>query len=148
MRRVVAATALAIGLVALAAAAWVLDCRHINLTRFHIPLRAHDPWRSSVTAVVAFVVSFEAGGRTVVTGGLAAADRVDDRMVAGVLATATCIVGIAYATTVAGAADPYGYVSEADLWLKGELKIPQPWAQQAPWPSSRGAFPRLGTGRA
>ena len=144
MRRVVAATALVIGLVALVAAAWVLIAGSINLTPFYIPLRAHDPWRPSVLAVVALVVSFAAGGLAVVQRWLAAADRVDDRMVAGALATATCIVGIAYATTVAGAADPYGYVSEADLWLKGELKIPQPWAQQAPWPSSQWSFAPIG----
>jgi hypothetical protein len=89
-------------------------------------------------------VSFKAGGRAVVDEWVAAADRVDDRVVAGVLATATCVVGIAYATTVAGAADPYGYVSEADLWIKGQLKIPQTWAQQAPWPSSQWSFAPIG----
>ena len=144
MRRVVAITALVIGLVALAAAAWVLIAGSVDLTRFHIPIRAHDPWRPSVMAVVALVVSFKAAGRAVAHRWLAAADRVDDRVVAGVLATATCVVGIAYATTVAGAADPYGYVSEADLWLTGQLKIAQPWAQQAPWPSSQWSFSPLG----
>ena len=89
-------------------------------------------------------MSFKAGGRAVVDEWVAAADRVDDRVVAGVLATATCVVGIAYATTVAGAADPYGYVSEADLWIKGQLKIPQTWAQQAPWPSSQWSFAPIG----
>lgn len=144
MRRVVAITALVIGLVALAAAAWVLIAGSVDLTRFHIPFRAHDLWRPSVIAVVAFVVSFKALGPAVVHRWLVAADRVNDRMVAGALATATCAVGIAYATTVAGASDPYGYVSEADLWLKGPLKIPQTWAQQAPWPSSQWSFAPLG----
>lgn len=144
MRRVVAATALVLGLVALAAAAWVLIAGDVDLTRFHIPFRAHDPWRSAFIAVVALVVSFRAGGRAVVDGWVGAADRVDDRVVAGMLATATCVVGIAYATTVAGAADPYGYVSQADLWLQGQLKIPQPWAQQAPWPSGQWTFAPIG----
>ena len=133
-----------IGLVAFAAATWTLTAGGVDLTAFHIPFRAHDPWRSSIIAVVALIVFLAAGGRTVVERWLTAADRVDDRVVAGVLATATCLVGIAYATTVAGAADPYGYVSEADLWIKGQLKIPQPWAQQAPWPSSQWSFAPLG----
>ena len=98
-----------------------------------------------LVAAVALVVAFEAVGR--VSGArrwVAAAARVDDRVVAGVLATATCVMGIAYSTTVAGGADSYGYVSEADLWLKGELKQPQPWAEEAPWPSRRWSFSPLG----
>jgi hypothetical protein len=144
MRRVVAAAALAISLVAFATAASVMVRGTVDLSIFHIPLRAHDPWRAAVVALLALVVSVKAAGLSVAHRWLAAADRVDDRIVAGVLAAGTCVVGIAYATTVAGAADPYGYVSQADLWLKGQLKTPQPWAQQAPWPSSQWSFSTLG----
>ena len=134
-----------IGLVALVLAAWAVIGGGVDLTRLHIPFRARDPWRPMLVAAVALVVAFEAVGR--VSGArrwVAAAARVDDRVVAGVLATATCVLGIAYSTTVAGGADSYGYVSEADLWLKGELKQPQPWAEEAPWPSRRWSFSPLG----
>src|SRR5262249_8007144 len=114
------------------------------LTPFHIPFRAHEIWPSVVIAVLAFIVSSKTGGQAIAAQWLMAADRVDDRILAGALATVTCILGIAYATTVAGAADPYGYVSQADLWLKGPLKISQPWMQQAPWPSNRWTFTPLG----
>jgi hypothetical protein len=145
VRRVVAASALAIGLGALVLAAWAFIAGGVDLTHLHIPFRARDPWREVLIAAVALVVAFEAAGRP--SGArrwLAAAARVDDRILAGVLAAATCVVGIAYAETVAGGADSYGYISEADLWLTGELKQPQPWAQQAPWPSASWSFSPLG----
>jgi hypothetical protein len=143
-RRVIATTALLISIVALVAAVWACIAGGVDLTRFHIPFRARNPWRSSAAALGALAVFLAAAGRAAVRRWVAGVDRVDDRIVAGVLATATCVVGIAYATTVAGAADPYGYVSQADLWLKGELKQPQPWARQAPWPASEWSFSPLG----
>lgn len=41
-----------------------------------------------------------------------------------------------YRTGVASGADPYGYVSQADLWLNGSLRIEQPFARQLPWPDA------------
>lgn len=70
--------------------------------------------------------------------------RIDDRLVVAALAAAVCILGIAYATTAAGGSDSYGYVSEADGWLSGKVKIPQPWAREAPWPTRRWSFAPLG----
>ena len=134
-----------IGIVALVLAAWAFIGGGVDLTPVHIPFRARDPWRPVLIAAVALVVAFQAAGRP--SGArrwLDAAARVDDRIIAGVLATATCVMGIAYATTVAGGADSYGYISEADLWLKGELKQPQLWAQQAPWPAAGWSFSPLG----
>lgn len=145
MRRVVSSTVLVIGLVALVAAAWVLIGGSINLTRFHIPFRAHDPWRPALVALAAFVVFFVTGGSVgLLRSWMARLDHMDDRIVVSLLAAAICGVGIAYATTAASGSDAYGYVSQADGWLSGHLKIPQPWAQQAPWPSSRWSFAPLG----
>ncbi|HKW02702.1 MAG TPA: hypothetical protein VJN96_22960 [Vicinamibacterales bacterium] len=144
MRRVVGITALVVGLGALAVAVCLLIAGSVDLTTFHIPLRAHDPWRPALVAVVALVVAVIAAGGAAARDWIATVDRVDDRVVASALAAITCAAGIAYATTVAGAADPYGYVSQADRWLEGQLKIPQPWAQQAPWPSSQWSFSTLG----
>ena len=142
MRRVVVTTAVVIGLVAFVDAAWAVIAGGFDLTVSHIALRSRDPWRPVLIAMVAFVVAFEVAGReNGVRRWLAA--HVNDRIVAFVLAAATCVV-VLYTTTVAGGSDSYGYVSEADLWLKGELKQPQPWAQQAPWPSASWSFSPLG----
>ena len=55
-----------------------------------------------------------------------------------------CALGIVYTTTAAGGADSYGYLSQAEGWLRGHIKIPQPWAQEAPWPSRSWSFSPLG----
>jgi len=45
---------------------------------------------------------------------------------------------------IAGGSDSYGYVSQADLWLSGRLKIDQPDVRRAPWPSPEWTFSPLG----
>jgi len=40
-------------------------------------------------------------------------------LAAGVLAASTLYAGIHWGSTVAGGADSYGYVSQANLWLRG-----------------------------
>jgi 4-amino-4-deoxy-L-arabinose transferase-like glycosyltransferase len=64
-------------------------------------------------------------------------------LVAVAIASAAFIVGAAYATTVANASDAYGYVSQADLWLRGDLRVPQPWAVEPPWPRAEWTFAPL-----
>ncbi|HUL74720.1 MAG TPA: hypothetical protein VLT86_16535 [Vicinamibacterales bacterium] len=142
MRRVVSFAAFVTGLVALVVAAWVFIAGRVDLTSLNIPFRSHDPWRPVLIAIVSLVAFVAAGGRQ--ASALTSVERLDERWVAGALAIAICVIGITCATTVAGGADSYGYVSEADLWLKGHVKQPQPWAQQAPWPSARWSFAPLG----
>jgi hypothetical protein len=54
--------------------------------------------------------------------------------IACALAVAFLVVTVAYGARVAGAADEYGYVSEADLWLSGQLLTDQPFVADFPWP--------------
>jgi hypothetical protein len=108
-------------------------------------IRAHDPLKPALVAALALALFYAAGGRLRLRSqwpGLAR--HVDDRAVAGALAAAVCVAGIVFATTVAGGADSYGYLSQAEGWLKGQIKIPQPWAQEAPWPSRSWSFAPLG----
>jgi hypothetical protein len=44
------------------------------------------------------------------------------------------VVAIQHGTFVASGADTYGYVSEAELWEKGNLHVAQPLAMVLPWP--------------
>ena len=46
------------------------------------------------------------------------------------------ITGLTFGTNygVAGGADAYGYVSQADLWLAGDLTVEPEWIRGAPWP--------------
>lgn len=68
---------------------------------------------------------------------------IDHRVAIAVLTLATLGLGVAFATTAAIASDQYGYVSEADLWLNGDLHMPQPWAADAPWPNAARTFAPL-----
>jgi hypothetical protein len=69
--------------------------------------------------------------------------RIDDRLIAGGIAAAVVATGLTFCTMVAASSDPYGYVSQADLWLTGSLKTPQPWAEQVPWPEAARTFAPL-----
>jgi hypothetical protein len=52
--------------------------------------------------------------------------------------------GVIWNTRAAAGADAYGYVSQADLWLHGNLHIDQSFAAKAPWPLARWTFTPLG----
>jgi hypothetical protein len=56
------------------------------------------------------------------------------------LALATCALGLWKASYVAGAADAYGYVSEADLIAHGTLRVEQPFVRTMPWPFADWSF--------
>jgi 4-amino-4-deoxy-L-arabinose transferase-like glycosyltransferase len=64
--------------------------------------------------------------------------------VALALALAAIVLGIRFGTFVAGGADPYGYVSQADLWLRGTLIIEEPLAREAPWRDASWSLTPLG----
>lgn len=52
--------------------------------------------------------------------------------------------GVAFGTFAAGGSDSYGYVSQADLWLNGRLRVEQPFVQHMPWPDVDLSFAPLG----
>ena len=56
----------------------------------------------------------------------------------------TLAASLFYGSTVAAASDPSGYVSQAALWLKGELNVPQPDVGPLPWPQPEWTFSPLG----
>lgn len=57
---------------------------------------------------------------------------------------ATVWLGFAYGTSTAGGSDSYGYVSEAELWIRGDLVVEQPWVSDVPWPQGDWTFSPLG----
>jgi Dolichyl-phosphate-mannose-protein mannosyltransferase len=52
--------------------------------------------------------------------------------------------GVIANTGIGGGSDSYGYVSQADLWLKGILRIEQPEARALPWPNGQFTLSPLG----
>ena len=64
--------------------------------------------------------------------------------IAIVAATGVLGLGVAFGVRTAGGADSYGYVSQAELWRKGELRIHQEFAASMPWPAADRSFAPLG----
>src|SRR5438552_63281 len=59
-----------------------------------------------------------------------AALRSRSTLVAVCLVALSLVAAIRFGTFEAGAADQYGYVSQAGLWVKGELTVAQPLASR------------------
>ncbi len=64
--------------------------------------------------------------------------------IAAALAAIVVSTGLQWNTRVAAGSDAYGYVSQADLWLLGDLHIDQPFGAAVPWPLARWTFTPLG----
>ncbi len=61
-----------------------------------------------------------------------------------ILALSVTSVGVIWGTRVAAGSDAYGYVSQVDLWLRGDLHIDQSFDARVPWPLARWTFLPLG----
>src|SRR4051812_27091176 len=127
-----------------------------KIRAFGIAIRSSNPDRAFVIACIALAGYFVAGGRiqriprqTVGRLGSAASRLVQElvrrpHFVAGALALTLAVAAAAGSSRIAGGADAYGYVSQADLWLAGDLVIEQPWVAQVPWPNAEWSFSPLG----
>jgi hypothetical protein len=74
-------------------------------------------------------------------------DRWCDRAAPVLAAIATIAVfwlGMAYGSRAAGGADAFGYVSQAYLWLNGDLRIDQSWSKRFEWPHREESVRPLG----
>lgn len=108
-------------------------------------LSSHQPLRPILWGTLPLAVFVWANGvRRTADAWTRFIERLNHPLVAGALTLTALGVGTTYSTTVANASDPYGYVSQADLWLRGDLTIEQPWAEQAPWPRAAWTFAPLG----
>ena len=63
---------------------------------------------------------------------------------AALAAIAVFAFGSAYGARAAGGADAFGYVSQAYLWLQGDLEIEQPLSREFPWPHQEQSLTPLG----
>lgn len=154
-----------IGTIALAiaslAAVWslvLLSTGGFDVTLFGVVITAHDVTRPAVAATIAFAVYLWARGPSTLGRAVARRARaldgwlarltISDRVaVAGVwpIAAVVATVGVVWNSGVAGGADSYGYISQAELWRQGGWPIvAQPFASQAPWPNAEWTFTPLG----
>jgi hypothetical protein len=70
--------------------------------------------------------------------------RLYDPWVAVAMAVTVCGFGLAYGSRAVGGADQYGYVSQAELWLRRDLRTEQSFVSELPWPRAAWAFSPLG----
>jgi hypothetical protein len=64
--------------------------------------------------------------------------------VAPAAAVAVLVLWWVYGTRAAGGSDSYGYVSQARLWLGGNLHVDQSFVAAVPWPNADWTFTPLG----
>ncbi len=116
-----------------------------DVTIAGVTVTSHAPLRPLIFGTLAFAAFAWANGldRTVNTLSRAFA-RLDHRLIAASLAIWVVGTGLTRGTTAGFGADSYGYVSQADLWLDGQLKQREPWAELAPWPRAPWTFSPLG----
>lgn len=69
---------------------------------------------------------------------------VKSAIVACLLAAGVVAFGLVYRIGVASGADPYGYLSQADLWRSGSLHVSQPYMRELPWPDAAETASPLG----
>jgi hypothetical protein len=110
-------------------------------------ISAREPWRIVAVAVVCYAVALiltPRGDQSLPWARLL--HRVERRsfLLAAAPAAAVLVFALEYGARVAGGADSFGYVSQAYLWLRGDLHIEQPLAAEAPWLFANDSFTPLG----
>lgn len=119
----------------------------INTRVSGVRISAHGFFRPLLFALACFMVGFwrlDAQGR----------DRLIQRLSTlwlGVLpwlvpiaAAIVLWLGLAFGTRAAGGSDPYGYVSQSELWRQGDLRVHQAFVDTMPWPNADWTFTPLG----
>ena len=91
-----------------------------------VTLQSHDPLRPLAAGLLAAIVYVLTRGPVNVRNLTVPA--------AVLLALCPAAAGIARNSWTAGGADQFAYVSQADLWLRRDLRIEVPLAATAPWP--------------
>ena len=126
-------------------ALWLLLGGGIDLHIGGRTITSNDPVRPLILAALTFIgYAWLSGVHVIQHRWSRALDRVGDSRLAILIGVGTTLLGIVYSTTAGIASDGYGYVSEADLWIRWNPFIPQPLIAGAPWPRAEWTFAPLG----
>ena len=137
----------AVSLLATALTCWALTTGGFRLYVFGvIPLSVRGAFRPAVIAVISAAAAlhlldawrWRIWSRAAVW--LAGAPPI----LAALVAVGVLLTGVVYGTKAAGGSDVYGYVSQANLWLKGTLVLRQDFIASMPWPNAAWSFSPLG----
>lgn len=129
---------------------WALIALVTGGFRLQLPgftLSSRNPVRPAVLAAIAAFVAWRFD-RTWVEASVRAAlpplSGFTTRLLGPIAAAAVLIVGVTLGARAASGADESGYVSQSVLWLRGNLRIEQPFAGLMPWPDADATFSPLG----
>jgi hypothetical protein len=138
----------AFAVIAFLAAIWALAVRlsgGFAVSVGGLRLSSSDAIRPLIVAAIAAAIYVGLSGMTRARADAAALRRrLTFPLLAAMLTAVVLVVGIANNSWSAGGSDSYSYVSQADLWLQGNLKVPVPIADAAPWPNALVTFTPLG----
>ena len=117
-----------------------------DIRLYGIRLASRDPYRPADLALAAALAAFILGPD------LPASQAIRARRIATysvrtmpiLLAIVVLFLALGFGARAAGGADSYGYLSQAQFWLKHELPLTQPFATKVPWPNADWTFTPLG----
>ncbi len=112
-----------------------------------IRISSSDPIRPLIVATIAAITYVAASGLLRVRDEVTRLRQyLSPVRLAIALTIAILIVGIGNNSWGAGGSDSYSYVSQMDLWLRGNLKVHVSMAAQVPWPNALATFTPFGYG--
>lgn len=114
---------------------------------FGLRLSSHGALRPALVALLFLVFAYRRRPewqRDTVVKYVARVLRAATVWVAAAAAVALLAVCWVYGTRAAGGSDSYGYVSQARLWLGGNLHVDQSFVAEVPWPNADWTFTPLG----
>jgi hypothetical protein len=143
----VARVLLGLAAVAAALAVWAFLTGGFRIHLFGIPLSARGEHRAALIALTLAVIGFFLHKPLQHRAASALAHfplrRIPVLLVASG-AAAVLGLGIAYGSRATGGSDVYGYVSQAELWRRGDLHIAQDFVASMSWPDADWTFTPLG----
>jgi hypothetical protein len=138
----------ALGVIALLAAIWTLLVSlsgGFALSLGGLRISSSDITRPLIVTLVAAIAYLATSGLARARADAARVRRaLTSHRLAAALSVAVLSVGIANNSWGAGGSDSYSYVSQMDLWLAGNLKVPVTMAGQVPWPNALATFTPFG----
>ena len=111
-----------------------------------LTLAARDPVRPLVAGLV-LLIAYGTWSRKRVHGDVAWFEERTERVapaLALMCGAVVAVIGVLRGTYAASGADSYGYLSQADLWVRGSLVQPEPLAARFTWTNVDGIFSPLG----
>jgi hypothetical protein len=137
-------------LAAVALALWaagVYATGGFKLTILGFPFNSSDPLRPLALAALLLAGASAVFGRRQVDDEFAQVALGFEKAAVPVAIVASLVVAVAglrWGTFAASGVDAYGYVSQAALWTRGELRVEQPFVSKVSWPAADWAFAPMG----